>query len=472
MVEPDAGDGPVSKAANTEDRPLSTAGERARVRYRQVRRSAVASAAAKALSIFTALISVPLTLKYLGAERYGMWLTLSGFASMLSFADLGIGAGVTNAVAAADGRGDQAAMRAVVASGFLTLSGVAAAIMVALFISYPLVNWAAIFNVSSPLARHEAGPALAAFILCLAAAFPVGIVERLQMGVQRSFLASLWRCIGSMASLIAVLAAIWYNAGLVWLVLAFSGAPVLAAVCNGIVFFVNNPLLRPRLTEADLQSTKFVAQDGILFFLIQIFSSLAKYSDNLIIAQLLGAAAVPLFAVPEKLFAQISGIAAMALWPLWPAYREAAARRDNAWIRRTLGRSLQLTFLCTGLAAAALVVAGPFLIAAWTDSAIHPSFWLLVGLAVWKTLESTSFALETFLSGVGALRRLAIGWGMTAAAAIGLELLIIPQAGITGAVWATIAAFTACGFLPWLLAARRHARGLTDHGDMTEPLMP
>lgn len=450
----------------------SSVADRARSRYRQVKRSAVASAAAKALSIFTALISVPLTLGYLGPERYGMWLTISGFASMLSFADLGIGAGVTSAVAFADGRGDTSEIRTVVASGFLTLSGIAGAISLLLLATYGLVQWPAIFNVSSPLARAEAGPAITAFILCLATAFPLGVIERLQMGVQRSFLASIWRCVGSVASLAAVLLVIWLKGGLIWLVLAFSGMPLVAALGNGCIFFLRNPQFRPRLADANFRSTRFIAQDGGFFFLIQIFSSLAKYSDNLIIAQLLGAAAVPLYAVPEKLFAQISGIAAMAIWPLWPAYREAASRGDHDWMRQALGRSVQITVLVSGLAGAALVLVGPFLIAHWSGNVIHPPIWLLIGLGVWKVLESTSFCFETFLSGVGALPRLAFGWGLTAALAIALEIVAIRHAGITGAVWATIAAFLICGFMPWAWLARRYANGMATAEETAEPIMP
>ena len=441
-------------------RPISAI-DRAKSRYKQVKLSAVASAAAKALSIATALISVPLTLGYLGTERYGMWLTLSGFASMLSFADLGIGAGVTNAVATADGEDDHEAIRAIVASGIATLGAVALAIIGALFAVYHWVDWASVFNVKSVLARAEAGPALATFIVCLAAALPISLVERLQAGVQRGFMASLWRCAGSVASLGAVLAAIWCNAGLFWLVLAFSGVPILMTLLNSIVFFAFvNPALRPRIIHANFASTKYIAQDGALFFMIQVFNGVAKYSDNLVIAHVLGAKAVPFFAVPEKLFAQISGTAFMAIWPLWPAYREARARRDYHWVHHTLSRSVSLTLLVTGAAAVGLIAIGPWLINLWTHGAIHPSWALLIGLGSWKVLESCSFAVETYLSGAGMLRRLVIGWGVTALLAVSVKLVVVPWLGVVGAIWTTVAIFAICAFGPWAFAAFHEARSL------------
>ena len=68
----------------------STAEGRAQERHRRVALTAGAAALAKLLSVGTALISVPLTLHYLGAERFGMWITISSLIAMLSFADFGI----------------------------------------------------------------------------------------------------------------------------------------------------------------------------------------------------------------------------------------------------------------------------------------------------------------------------------------------------------------------------------------------
>ncbi len=95
---------------------VSTAEGRAKERQRRVALSALASALAKVISVSTALISVPLTLHYLGAERYGMWMTMSSLVAMLGFADLGIGNGLLTSVASAHGRDDRAKIKAYVSS--------------------------------------------------------------------------------------------------------------------------------------------------------------------------------------------------------------------------------------------------------------------------------------------------------------------------------------------------------------------
>src|ERR1035437_1553951 len=85
--------------------------ERGRERYRRAAATAIATFAAKGANMLVLLISVPLTVGYLGQERYGLWMTITSTLSVLSFADLGVGNGIGNAVAFAMGKSDYRAVR-------------------------------------------------------------------------------------------------------------------------------------------------------------------------------------------------------------------------------------------------------------------------------------------------------------------------------------------------------------------------
>src|SRR5512133_170880 len=74
----------------------STEEGRSKERYRRVALTTVASVASRGIGLVTLLVSVPLTLTYLGAERYGMWMTISSLVAVLNFADLGMGNGLMN----------------------------------------------------------------------------------------------------------------------------------------------------------------------------------------------------------------------------------------------------------------------------------------------------------------------------------------------------------------------------------------
>ena len=428
---------------------LATPEGRAAERHRRVALTAAASALAKVVSVGTALISVPLTLHYLGVERFGVWMTISSLIAMLAFADFGIANGVLSAVAEAHGRNDRAALQRIVSSGFFMLTAIAAGLLVLFAVAYAHVSWHAVFNVQSELARAEAGPALAVFVACFACAIPLAVVQRVQMGLQQGFLASLWQCIGSLCALGGVLLAISLQGGLPWLVLALAGAPLMAALLNSLHFYLRSrPDLRPRLALFGAADAKRLARSGALFFVLQVTVAVAYTSDSIVIAQLLGASAVAEYAVPEKLFGLITLAMSMVLAPLWPAYGEAIARRDFDWVKRALRRSFVVGVFVASCAAIALITFGPEVIELWIRDAVVPSFALMVALGVWKVVETGGIAVAMFLNGAKIVKLQILCAIPTAVIAVVLKVVLVMKLGVAGAVWASVLAYLLFTALP------------------------
>src|SRR5438552_374368 len=77
----------------------STAEGSSKERYRRIALTSATSILSKGVSLLTMLISVPLTVNYLGAERFGLWMTVSSLVTFLAFADFGIGNGLLTGIA-------------------------------------------------------------------------------------------------------------------------------------------------------------------------------------------------------------------------------------------------------------------------------------------------------------------------------------------------------------------------------------
>lgn len=419
----------------------STAEGRGNERHRRVILSAIAGMTARLVSAGTGLISIPLTVHYLGPERYGMWATISSFFIMFAFADFGMGHGMMNVVADFNGRDDRERIRAAVSSGYLVLSMIAAVFSLGFAAAYPFVSWFEIFSVKSEIARLEAGPALAVAALCVALEMPLGVVARVQMGLQQFYAAALWRCLASVLGLVGVLIVIWLEGGLPWLVLAFLGGPVLVSALNSVAFFkASEPDLAPKLRYVSRSMLARIAGIGILFFGIQIAIAVGGTSDNIIIAQRLGAEAVTQYAVPEKLFGFIGVAINMILFPLWPAYGEAIARGDRAWVGDTLLRSFWAGVVTAAVLSSILVIFGNYLIKLWIGPTVEPPFMLLLGLGLWRVMDSGGNAVSMLLNGANAIRFVSIVGIVTAALAIALKVALIGNFGISGVIWATIVA--------------------------------
>lgn len=428
-------------------------------RHRRVILTALASAAARGTSVLTALISVPLTLHYLGTERYGMWATMSSFTAMAAFADLGIGNGVLSVVARASGREELHVVRNYVSSAFALLGGIGLLVLAATAFFYRLVPWDAFFNVTSAEARSEAAPAITMFIVCFALSLPLGIVQRVQLGMQLGFVANLWQCAASLAGLAGVLVAVWMKASLVWLVAAFAGAPVLVAGLNNLFFFAKvEPQFAPRRESASRFHAAELARIGFLFFALQLAVAVTFTSDNLVIAQQLGAKQVALYSVPDRLFAVASMIISLAVVPLWPAFGESLARGDHMWAHRTLVRATLLSAGVAGTVSLLLLFAGPTLMRLWVGREISAPFMLLLGFAVWRTIEATVGAASMYLNAVRLVRFQIVVATITATVAITLKILLVGRWGAAMVPWITIATYLVFTGLPGWLALRRIIR--------------
>ncbi|WP_374319676.1 lipopolysaccharide biosynthesis protein [Aquabacterium sp.] len=422
---------------------------RANERLRRVLISALTSAGAKVITVGTALITVPLTLNYLGTERYGLWMTLSSVIAMLSFADFGIGNGVLNLVADAKGRDDEQKIKQVVSSGaaILTAIGICAAtISVA---TYPHVDWPALFHVTSQQAKIESGPAAITFLLIFSLNIPVALVARVQAGLQESYRASIWQCAGSLLSLGLTILVISYQAGLPWLVLSFAGSPTICGIANGIHYIATkNKQLMPKATFVEIQIMKQVARSGLLFFGLQLVAALTFASDNFLTARILGAASVANYAVPDKLFSLITTTVLMATQPLWPAYGEALARHDIGWVKSILKRSVVTAVFYAGTFGAILIAAGPKIIHLWAGPTIDTPLPLILGLAIWKVIEAAGLSIAALMNGAHIVTPQIVMGMVTCGATLALKSTGLSVFGIESIPYAMSIAFFIFTLLP------------------------
>jgi O-antigen/teichoic acid export membrane protein len=441
---------------------VATTGGRSHERFRRAGLTAAAALTAKMVGVVAMLITVPLTLNYLGSERFGLWMTISSISLLLAFSDLGIGNGVLNVTADAYGRDDRRLGREAASSGFFLLSVIAVGLVAVFAISYTFLPWARIFNVTSAEAMSEAGPATAVFILVWALNVPLDVVQRVQLGYQRGFINYAWQAAGSCFGLAGAVAAVKTSAGLPWLVLALIGGPLLAVALNGVVEFGwARPWLRPAWSAVSRVAVKRILHLGVWFFVIQLAVALGFASANLVIAQVLGSSEVTQYAVPARLFALIGVLVSLVFAPLWPAYGEALARGDTDWVTVTLVRSLGLTFVLVLVPSAVLIVFGRPIIHFWVGDDVQPSPWLLAGLGVWTLVSSLGATVSVFLNGVSVLRFQAVCAILMATTALGLEVAFARLWGVSGVPWAVVLAYVVFSAIPMAVYVPRLMRRLT-----------
>ena len=429
---------------------------RSKERYRRAALGTAAAFAARSVQMITSIVSVPLTFHYLGPERNGLWVVISSTITMFSFADLGIGNGLLNAIAGAHGRGDRTSAAHYVSSAFFALIAVAALVATAFAGCYAFVPWPSVFNVSTAQAAAEAGPSVAVFVASFSVSMPLGVVQRVRMGYQEGFVDSLWTTIGGLAAFVSVLMAIRWQLSLPWLVFAMAGVPAVVQLVNAAVLFTRHyPWLRPSLRLVRRDAVVQVMQTGGYFFVLQIAGSVAFQSDAMILTQMLGATAATLYVIPMKLFQLMPTIVGVASNALWPAYGESIARGDLSWARSALVRSMAVGFALSAASSAFFVMFGQRIIRLWVGVEVVPTYLVLVAMGTWAVILTVSSALAAFLNGAGILRFQAIAAVLMMIANVTFSIALTRRLGLSGVVWGSVLSQVIFILIPMWVYLRR-----------------
>ena len=439
----------------------ATAEGRSAERYRRIAWSTLLAAAARVVGLATSFISVPLVIGYLGSERYGMWITMSSLVAVLGPLDLGIGLGLLTAVSDAHGRDDRATARRAISTAAAMLMLIATLSVAVFALAFPVIPWARIFNVVSPTAVAEAGPASAVLFGAFALGLPLGIVGQVQLAYQSGYISSAWAIAGNLGSFAAMLLVIHLRGSLPVLVVALTGVGLVAAALNGwFLFRRQRPWLMPRRRDVALSTARPLLKTGSLFLVLQLAGLIGYQIDNLVIAQLLGATNVQEYAVPAKLFTLAPTLLSFALTPLWPAYRESLARGDGAWVRRTLRRSIMLAGAVNLPTSLALVIVAPILLHLWVGGAVHPTPLLLIGLGSWAMMNTLNGPFAMLLNGANVVGLQAACSISMAVVNVAISILLVQRIGVSGAVWGSVIAQAVFVLLPESWYVRRLLRRL------------
>jgi O-antigen/teichoic acid export membrane protein len=418
-------------------------------RYARILQGLISALAGRGVSVIVSLISVPLTVGYLGAERYGMWMTISTLLAWLSLADLGLGNSLTNAVSEtyASDRPDQAQIH--VSSVFWMLWLVAAGFGGLWAVVWRWIDWSSLLNVQSAVARAEVGPAVAVTLAIFLLNFPLSIISRVLSAYQESAIANFWAAGGNIASLGGIILATHLKLGLVPLIAAFSASSLIITAASGIwLFAFHKPWLWPAFSAIRKESIKKLTTVGGMFFIVQIAALVVLQTDNLIIAHFLGPQAVTPYSIAWRLFNFSTLFPTLIMQSLWPAYAEASARQDKAWIRRAFRLNLLTSFGLTLLAVLPLVCFGTSIIKRWAGMEAVPSLLLLVLLGVFSLINGALSPIICLLNGLGRIRVQATFGVACAITNVALSIWLVSYMGVEGVILGTILSYILLAIVP------------------------
>src|SRR5258708_106622 len=139
----------------------------------------------RATAILVNAVSLPITVRYLGREQYGFWVTISTTIMMLTVLDLGIANTLTNSISRAYAeRSDEMAKR-YYATAFWATCAVALLLGLVGAGIWPYIDWGKLFGLSEPTMAQQAGKCAAISFGYVLLTLPLGLANKVMGGYQR-----------------------------------------------------------------------------------------------------------------------------------------------------------------------------------------------------------------------------------------------------------------------------------------------
>lgn len=393
----------------------------------------------KGISIGTALLSIPITARYLGAEQFGLWILLSAFIGWISIADLGLTSSLINVLATAIANGDRKAAKQSVASAFFPMVFIG---ILLLFLSLQLsffVHWEEVFNLQTTTnLKEDTRWAIAVAMWIFALRLPLSIPRCIYTAYQEGYIYQLWMGLANLLSLASLFIAQYYQTSLPWLLGIFFGVVIFGDILAAIhIFYFRKSWLKPSFADCKLSIFKSLLQVGFQFWIAQICAICILQTDLIIVSQLFGVAAVGTYGVVLKLFSTMEMVSTSFVSPLWPAYNEAKARGDYKWIIKTFKNSIFIASIWSLFAGGILAFSTPLFLDYWLGGNHYSSPELPFYMLLTYSLLAIGQCIAMLINGLGRLKLQSFVAPLSAISNIFLSFTLGEKIGIAGVTLAT-----------------------------------
>ncbi len=360
----------------------------------------------RGIDVTVSYLRFPITLRFLGTELHGVWLTLGGIINWFGFFNIGLGTGLRNKLAEALAEKDFKLAKTYVSSTYAIISIISLIMFLLLMVSIFVLDWPRILAVSSSLEEMIIGTLLIVFTF-FSLRFILKLVQTILIADQKPALSQAIQSASSVLFFIGIYLAYKYKfmSGNLMVIGFLSSGPVLLTqgVASIILFLGRYRYIRPSYKYIDWHKFRGLASIGVQFFIVQIAVIIMFSTDNIIISQVTGPADVVPYNVARKYFGIVEMLFLIVLEPFWSAFTQAFVKNEIAWIRKSIRQLLMLWGVSVGGSLIMLALSG-WVYRMWIGDIITVPFHLSLLMLVFFTIKSWNNVFVYLINGVGKIR--------------------------------------------------------------------
>ena len=357
---------------------LTKSNDASEERTRKLSITFLISTVSKGISFLILIVSLPLTLGYLGAERFGVLNTLISTLGIITYSDLGLGMGLQNTLPSLIANEETKNIKRYISTAFFFLLGVACLIFLFSFIIAPFINWGNFFNTKA-ISGQELQNAIIIYFLVISIGIPASLIQRIQSAYQEGYLAEIWITLGNITSLVSIYFVVQYKGNIPLIILGMQGVVYAFYSLNFLYFtFYKKKYPKPSFAQFDTLILRGLIKLGLSYLFIQICSLFINSIDNLIISRTFGPVKVTDYTVAFRLISILAMPVQLFSVPLLAAYNDAWVRKDKQWISNITLKLLKGAFIGSILGVLLFLFFGNFIVKHWTGNTQYSFYQLLM----------------------------------------------------------------------------------------------
>jgi O-antigen/teichoic acid export membrane protein len=418
-------------------------------RNRLVLNTAALSLVARAISMVTLFVTVPLVLHSVGRERFGIWSACLGAAGLLTLADGGITVNLISRIAKAAAKNDNGLIKRLIMSSFIMSVSVSFVFILTWVALSGLIDWTWLLNLSSPSLGPEARWVMVILGCSYALSFPPTVIRNTRLGLLHGPIVNLWDIAGGLCSLALIAFLMTQGKGIVALALAWGLMPAFMRVLHAIAFLSGKGRVYiPSRSDIDPSMMFSLLRGGGAYLLVTLLQIVALQTDQTVVGHLLGASQVTDYAILQRLFAQPQVIVNIVVTSQWAAYADASGRGAQSWIRRMLKFSLIGTAVMSITVCALLALLLQPILHLWVGDKVTTTPLLIASMAVFGVVSALANVFIYFHLSMHEYRHLIKVNAAMLAIIFPLDFLLVPRVGSSGAVIAISIAYIVAVLIP------------------------
>ena len=366
-----------------------------------VNKNIFASFVIKGVSILISLMLVPITIGYVSAELYGVWLALSSMIHMMHFMDLGFSQGLKNKLVEAIADNDWKRGKSLVSTTYMMLSLIFIPVGILLEFLIPIVDWCGLLNINA-LYAEDIIQVLRVLVIFICIQMIVNVLTSVVAAFQRVAFSSLFSVIGQIFSfIIIVILTKTTPPSLIGLAFAYSSVPVVVFIVASIVLYSGQyRKIAPNFKLVDKTLLKDIFTLGFKFFILNIQYIVVYQATNILISHVSSPLQVTSYNIAYKYIHTAMMVYLIIVSPLWPAYSDAYAKQDFTWMRNMRDKMARILFISI-IGICLMVVVSPFVYKIWIGDKAEVSIMMTCLVAIYVSVYCWMNLNGYVLSGVG-----------------------------------------------------------------------